>query len=115
MIDPDAVEPTGITVHGGRKLVEVSWADGHVSGYPFELLRWGCPCAHCQGEMGRPGSLAGTVALMPAQKELLDLQLVGRYAVQPRWADGHDTGIYSFEDLRALCPCDLCARARRGG
>jgi len=110
----DPIEPTAITLHSGPKLVEIAWADGHVSSYSFELLRWNCPCAHCRGEMGRPGALASTVALMPAQKELIDLQLVGRYAVQPRWADGHDTGIYSFEDLRRLCPCELCARGRQG-
>ena len=108
----DEIEPTGITLHSSRKLVEVGWADGHVSSYPFELLRWGCPCAECRGEMGRPGLLDSPVALMPAQKELVDLQLVGRYAVQPRWADGHETGIYTFEDLRAMCPCEHCVRSR---
>lgn len=101
-------EPIGITLHSGRKLVEISWGDGHSSAYPFDLLRWNCPCASCQGEMGRPGQLTYATELMPVQKQMVDLQLVGRYALQPRWADGHDTGIYTFEDLRRLCPCDLC-------
>lgn len=106
---PDrSVEPTGITLLVDRKRVEISWADGHRSSYGFEFLRWGCPCAVCRGEMGRPGVLATTVALTPAQRELVDLQLVGYYGVQPRWADGHDTGIYTFEDLRAACPCAEC-------
>jgi DUF971 family protein len=113
--DLDATEPTGIIVQNSRRLVEITWADGHRSSYPFALLRWACPCAHCRGEMGRPGVLASTVALTPAQQALVDLQLVGRYAVQPRWADGHETGLYAFEDLRAICPCAQCARSRQSG
>lgn len=96
-------------------MVEITWADGHQSRYPFEQLRWACPCAHCRGEMGRPGVLARTTTLTAAEQQLVDLQLVGRYALQPRWADGHETGIYSFEDVRAICPCPQCARSRQGG
>jgi DUF971 family protein len=36
---------------------------------------------------------------------MADIVLVGRYAVQPTWADGHDTGIYAFRVLRQSCPC----------
>lgn len=113
--DLDGNEPTAITVRSGRRQVEIEWADGHHSSYPFALLRWACPCAHCRGEMGRPGVLASTVALTPAQQDLVNLQLVGRYAVQPRWADGHETGLYAFEDLRTICPCAQCARSRQNG
>ena len=109
---PEANEPTAIVLESGPKLVSITWADGHQSHYPFEQLRWGCPCAHCRGEMGRPGVLATTTALTAAEKLLVDLQLVGRYALQPRWADGHETGIYAFEDLRAICPCSQCALLR---
>ena len=34
--------------------------------------------------------------------ELLGFDMVGGYALQPRWADGHNTGIYSFTYLRRL-------------
>jgi DUF971 family protein len=34
--------------------------------------------------------------------ELVGLDLVGGYALQPRWSDGHSTGIYSFTYLRRL-------------
>lgn len=111
----EPTEPTAISVQRSGRSVDIAWADGHHSSYPFALLRWACPCAHCRGEMGRPGVLAATVALTPAQESLVDLQLVGRYAVQPRWADGHETGLYTFEDLRAICPCPQCAQARRTG
>jgi DUF971 family protein len=62
--------------------------------------------------MGRPGVLANASTLTVAEQQLVDLQLVGRYALQPRWADGHETGIYAFEDLRAICPCTQCAGSR---
>ncbi|HEY8743363.1 MAG TPA: DUF971 domain-containing protein [Chloroflexota bacterium] len=109
---PDANEPTAIVLQSGQRLVEISWADGHQSAYSFAQLRWACPCAHCQGEMGRPGVLANASTLTVAEQQLVDLQLVGRYALQPRWADGHETGIYAFEDLRAICPCTQCAGSR---
>lgn len=38
---------------------------------------------------------------------------VGSYAVQLRWQDGHDTGIYTFELLRRLCPCEECATEQK--
>jgi DUF971 family protein len=112
---PDPNEPTAVVLQSGQKVVEITWADGHQSRYPFEQLRWACPCAHCRGEMGRPGVLARTTTLTAAEQQLVDLQLVGRYALQPRWADGHETGIYSFEDVRAICPCPQCARSRPDG
>jgi DUF971 family protein len=39
---------------------------------------------------------------------LQDIEPVGRYALQFKWSDGHDTGIYSYKLLRGLCQCDLC-------
>jgi DUF971 family protein len=35
--------------------------------------------------------------------EINDLTIVGRYALNFRWSDGHETGIYSFQYLRDLC------------
>ena len=40
--------------------------------------------------------------LTPKAFELVKVVPVGGYALQPRWADGHDTGIYSFEYLARL-------------
>jgi DUF971 family protein len=34
--------------------------------------------------------------------------VVGRYALSIEWSDGHDSGIYSYRTLRALCPCAVC-------
>ncbi len=42
-------KPTNITVNKKTREFTVNWDDGHVSVYPFSLLRAGCPCASCRG------------------------------------------------------------------
>jgi DUF971 family protein len=64
--------------------------------------------------MGSPGVLQFTRELTPEQTTLVDLHEVGRYAIQPVWQDGHDTGIYSFDLLRRLCACPECAAGPEG-
>ena len=96
---------------GGR--LEISWTDGHRTEYDTVTLRWLCPCAYCRGEAGMPGWLDSKPDLTSEQTRLVDLQLVGQYAVAPVWADGHATGFYTFERLREACPCpeDTARRA----
>ena len=67
------------------------------------------------GEWGRPGVLAGLATLPPEELVLTDLLPVGTYAVTPVWASGHSSGIYSFEYLRSICPCDECSNTRGAG
>ena len=52
----------------------------------------------------------GEVSLIAVPDDIraLDIELVGRYAIQFTWSDGHSTGIYSFETLREICPCPEC-------
>jgi len=97
---------------GGR--LEITWADGHETVYDAAGLRWLCPCAYCRGEAGQPGWLDSSPTLTPDQTRLVDVQLVGSYAIAPTWGDGHHTGYYTFEQLRANCPCPE-DQARRGG
>ncbi len=98
----DVNEPVDIRYDNARGRLEVSWADGVESAYGYEFLRWRCPCAACAGEMGLPGQLQDVEYLRPEQYQLQSIELVGLYAVRPTWADGHDTGLYTFERLRAL-------------
>jgi DUF971 family protein len=44
---------------------------------------------------------AGEVTVTAAEQ-------VGKYAVRFEWSDAHNTGIYSYEYLRAICPCERC-------
>lgn len=82
----------------------IKWDDGRESFLPLELLRRRCPCAGCMGEK----DIMGNVYKNPGQTLsargfiLNRLNPVGGYAVQPVWADGHATGIYSFDYLRRL-------------
>jgi len=72
----------------------IAWEDGVENYYPLEAVRKACPCASCQGE---PDAM-GFVVKPPVTYN----EHVGGYAVQLKWADGHSTGIYSYEYLRAL-------------
>jgi DUF971 family protein len=96
----------------GRLLVD--WADGHHTEYDAATLRLLCPCAFCQGEAGTPGWLSTNPALTAQQTQLVNVTMVGQYAIAPTWGDGHDTGYYTFEALRADCQCAQCIANRKG-
>lgn len=87
----------------GRELA-VKWDDGTESFVSLETLRRNCPCAGCQGERDMLGQLhkPPPTPLTDASFQLVRLVRVGGYAVQPVWADGHNTGLYSFEYLRRV-------------
>src|SRR3954451_15417162 len=95
-------------------LLVVVWDDGHESYYPAEALRRACPCAACSGEP----DLFGRMAYGPKQQYgpssflLRNVEPIGNYALQPNWLDGHTYGIWTYERLRAACPCDECRAAR---
>jgi DUF971 family protein len=81
----------------------IAWNDGTESFLKLELLRRACPCAACGGEPDVLGQvLRPHVSHTDKSFELLGFDLMGGYALQPRWADGHSTGIYSFTYLRRL-------------
>jgi DUF971 family protein len=106
------MRPTSITrVSGGR--LKVEWDDRHESIYALEQLREECPCAGCQGEtvLLREYVPPPPDRTTPGRYELHNLTLVGAYAMQCEWGDGHSTGIYTWDRLRASCPCGACAAA----
>jgi DUF971 family protein len=98
---PRSLHPVEIRRLAEQRLVRIEWSDGHVSEYPFAYLRGWCPCAGCQGH-------AGERRFVHADSDLQTISVVGRYALNPVWGDGHETGIYSYQYLRELCPC--CAQ-----
>jgi DUF971 family protein len=90
----------------GDQAVRIVWSDDHQSEYPNVYLRDNCPCALC-----RQGSRGLRVPATDAKGGVLRVErigVVGRYALKIEWSDGHDTGIYSYEWLRELCPCERC-------
>lgn len=110
MIDP-RTDPVQVGPSSDELRLAIDWRDGHRSEYAPRTLRLACPCAECVDEFtGRP--------LLDPQRVPIDVyplavQWVGRYALSFDWSDGHSTGIYTFEILRELCPCDEC-RPRPG-
>ena len=95
-----AIEPREISQES-NSLLRITWADGRVCDYNAANLRRACPCAQCVNEWTgertlKPEAIAEDV-------EIKDLAIVGRYALNFRWSDGHETGIYSFQFLRDLC------------
>lgn len=102
-------EPVSIGPTPDGTELEIRWADGHRSTYPPRFLRLRCPCAGCVEELtGRPLLVPESV---PEDVYPLAIRYVGRYALRFEWSDGHDTGIYTFELLRDICPCQECEAA----
>jgi DUF971 family protein len=99
---PDVpLEPADIQQIGHE--LAIRWNDGTESYLGLEFLRRACPCAGCGGEPDVLGNISRpNVAYSDNSFELKGFTLVGGYALQPQWADGHNTGIYSFQYLRRL-------------
>ena len=91
-------QPTAITVHQQSRVLEVGFADGHTFRLPFELMRVYSPSAEVQGH--GPGQ--EILQTGKREVELLGLEPVGNYAVQPSFSDGHDSGIFSWDYLYFL-------------
>jgi len=91
-------QPTQITVHQQSRLLEVGFSDGRQFRIPFELMRVFSPSAEVQGHG------PGQEVLQTGKREvdLVALEPVGNYAVQPTFSDGHDTGIFSWDYLYFL-------------
>ncbi|MEK7859461.1 MAG: DUF971 domain-containing protein [Elusimicrobiota bacterium] len=87
--------------------LRITWEDGHVSEYSFQLLRQNCPCALCKDEWS--GEMLLDPATVPAEMKATKADLVGNYALSFAFSDGHGTGIFSFENLRKLCGCEECS------
>jgi DUF971 family protein len=98
---PERIAPATIAVIGSE--LAIAWSDGKESYLTLEKLRRACPCASCCGEPDALGNVARPeVRYSPQSFQLSGWQLVGGYAFQPAWADGHATGLYSFNYLRQL-------------
>jgi DUF971 family protein len=113
--NPSAPRPVNITLDRARHELAIEWRDGHESHFPLDGLREACPCASCRGgheNMG-PEHDPDLLELRPARSyEVEHIDLVGKYALQITWDDGHNAGIYTWDYLRRICPCEACEAAR---
>ncbi|MDX1690876.1 MAG: DUF971 domain-containing protein [Acidimicrobiia bacterium] len=93
--------PQRIEVADGGTVLRLAWEDGASAELSARTLRSACPCASC----GEPAGRAALTRLLGADEpvRITGAELVGTYAVSFAFApDGHGTGIYPFERLRAL-------------
>jgi len=116
-----ATEPRAVRVDKtGGTGVEIDWKDGHKSHYKFQYLRDACPCATCEEERektgvepGQPPKPKNALPMFREPARPTDVSAVGKYAMNFHWNDGHAHGIYSWDYLRMMCPCDQCSALRR--
>ena len=97
-IDSSTPVPTEIKLHQASRLMELSFADGTNFRLPYEFLRVYSPSADVRGH--GPGQ--ETLQVGKREVTIAELEPVGHYAVRPKFSDGHDTGIYSWDYLYDL-------------
>ncbi len=100
------VTPAEIRKKSGEGMV-IRWQDGHASTFGARYLRGRCPCAQCVSET--TGQRLVTEEHIAPGISIEAARTVGNYALHFTFSDGHTTGIYSFEFLRRICPCEDCA------
>jgi len=93
------IEPTQIVEESDREIT-IKWSDDSETRYTAAQLRLACPCAGCVNEwtgqkMLDPAKIADDITFSHTS-------IVGRYALNFHFSDGHDTGIFSFKYLRDL-------------
>lgn len=97
------MKPKQIKIIDKEKL-SVKWNDESETIISLKYLRDECPCASCKGETilfksFRPPKPA---IFSPEMYKVKSIGVVGEYAIQVGWKDGHNTGIYSWEYLKTL-------------
>ena len=101
----------------GEEGLAIDWSDGHRSRYAWKHLRRHCPCASCRDDQVKPVDpfqiLSAKDLAAPKQLRPIAFTPVGHYAYKITWNDGHDTGIYTLENLRELCQCEECSKASK--
>lgn len=104
----EALYLTEVRRRDDERKLRLTWSDGHSADLGYDYVRGFCPCAGCQGH----GALAIEFHPPPRPVRPVKIEPVGNYAISFEWSDRHATGIYRYEYLRSICPCDECAARR---
>jgi DUF971 family protein len=102
---PESPVPLALRKEGSDHLV-IEWSDGCVARLTWKQLRDACPCAGCREERQKPADpfrILKPTELAPLAP--VSMPRIGRYAYKIVWSDGHDTGIFTLQQLRELCQC----------
>lgn len=97
-LEPNTPIPIEIKLHQTSRAMELTFADGTTFRMPYEYLRVYSPSAEVRGHG------PGQETLQTGQRDvtIVEVEPVGHYAIRPKFSDGHDTGIYSWEYLYDL-------------
>jgi len=99
----DAVAPRDLKVRLKEQRLIIEWKDGTQSEYSLDELRRRCPCAACKTERSQQAdNPLQILKFNPTDVRVTSASLVGHYAIQFVWSDGHNTGIFDFRFLRSL-------------
>lgn len=90
--------PTEIKLHQKSRLLEISFANGMQFTFPYEFLRVFSPSAEVRGH----GPNEEVLQTGKKDVDITAVEAVGSYAIQPKFSDGHDTGLYSWNYLYEL-------------
>jgi DUF971 family protein len=90
--------PTEIKLHQASRLLELTFTDGTHARLPYEFLRVHSPSAEVRGH--GPGQ--ETLQVGKRDVAIAEVEAVGNYAIRPKFSDGHETGIYSWDYLYEL-------------
>ena len=90
--------PTEIKLHQKSRQMEISFSDGQRFELSYEFLRVYSPSAEVQGHG------PGQEVLQTGKREvgITGIEMVGHYAVQPNFSDGHNTGLFAWHYLYKL-------------
>jgi len=96
--DAKTPHPVSLTLHQQSRVLEIAFDDGRSFRLPYEFLRVNSPSAEVRGHG------PGQEVLQAGKRDVTisEMEAVGHYAVRPRFSDGHDTGIYSWDYLYYL-------------
>lgn len=107
MPEPATVYLTEVRRLDDGRRVRFTWTDHHSATFEADYLRGYCPCAMCQGHE------SSETRFQPPSRPvtIVAIEPVGNYAINVTFSDRHATGIYRFDFLRRVCPCEECTGA----
>lgn len=96
----EPIRPLKIRLDRPLSKLVIVWSDGTVSSYPWDFLRAHCPSAGEKAVRENRDPLA-VLGAVPSTR-IVDVRMIGNYAIGLTWEDGHNSGIYSWDYLLRL-------------
>jgi DUF971 family protein len=84
-----------------KEFLDITWNDGETKSIKLSNLRNSCPCAICHAEKDE-WSATYIPLYTKEQLTITKISIIGTYAVEIVWEDGHNTGLYDYEYLYKL-------------